>query len=134
MIHHIVLAFPKKLQREAYRSGTTAINKLRKYAPFRAKILRLMGEYYWLIGNQTKALKWWEESIMKGEKLGARLDLSRTYFEIGKHLLGPESRYRELNGIDAKGYLDNAAVLFEEMELTHDLEDLATLKEAHGLL
>lgn len=35
-----------------------------------------------------------------------------------------QSKYKELNGIDAKGYLEKAAILFEEMGLERDLDDL----------
>ncbi len=44
----------------------------------------------------------------RGERLGARPDLSRTYFEVGKRLLEPQSKHKELNGIDPKGYLEKS--------------------------
>jgi hypothetical protein len=50
-----------------------------------------MGIYYWLPGKEKKDLKWWTKSIKEGERLDARLELSRTYMEIGKHLLEPRS-------------------------------------------
>ncbi len=83
-----------------------------------------MGEYYWLIGNQTKALTWWKKSIRIGEKLGARPDLSRTYFEGGKRLLEPSSNHKELNGMKAEEYLEKASAMFEEMDLQWDLDQL----------
>ena len=83
-----------------------------------------MGKYYWLISKQSKALKWWDKAIKEGERLGARPDLSRTYFEVGKRLLEPQSKYKELNGIDAKGYLEKAGTLFEGMGLERDLDEL----------
>ena len=83
-----------------------------------------MGRYYWLIGKQRQALAWWTRTILEGERLGARPDLARTYFEVGKRLLEPQSRYRELNGISAKEYLDKAEKLFREMDLQWDLEQL----------
>jgi len=125
--------YPSDIQRAAYRSGNSALNGLKNYAPARTKLLCLMGEYHWLIGNQTKALKWWQKSIEIGEKLGAKPDLSRTYFEIGKSLLEPQSRYGELNGTDAQGYLERAETLFKEMNLERDLSYLESLKEQHGL-
>jgi hypothetical protein len=83
-----------------------------------------MGLYYWLIGKQGKALKWWNKTIQEGERLCARPDLSRTYFEVGKRLLESHSKYKELNGIDAKGYLDMAREMFEEIGLERDLDEL----------
>jgi len=92
--------------------------------PYRSKVYRLMGEYHWLIGKQKKALKWWDKSIKTGEAMGARPDLSRTYFEVGKRLLEPGSKYKTLNGITAEEYLDKAKSMFEEMDLKWDLDEL----------
>jgi hypothetical protein len=60
--------------------------------------------------------------------MGARLDPSRTYFEVAKRLLERQSKYRELNGIDAKGYLEKAEKLFREMGLEHDLNELERVR------
>lgn len=87
-----------------------------------------MGLYYWLIGKQGKALKWWNRTIQEGERLGARPDLSRTYFDVGKRLLEPDSKYKELNGIRAREYLDRAEKLFREMDLQWDLEQLERVR------
>ncbi|MEF8942412.1 MAG: adenylate/guanylate cyclase domain-containing protein [Desulfohalobiaceae bacterium] len=84
----------------------------------------LMGRYYWILNKQRKALRWWEKSIQVGEKLGARPDLSRTYFEVGKRLLESQSKYKTLNGKEANHYLNKARELFEEMNLKHDLAEL----------
>jgi len=82
-----------------------------------------MGLYYWLIKNQKKALKWWNRSIKEGERLGARIELSRTYFEVGKRLLESGSDYKQLNGIKAEEYLERARILFEDMDLQWDLDE-----------
>jgi len=123
----------RQIQRTAHRSAKQAVRKSREFAPYRTWILKLMGNYYWLIGKQRKALKWWDKSIQEGERLGARPDLSRTYFEVGKRLLEPQSKYKDLNGIEAKGYLEKARVLFEEMGLERDLDDLEKLKANYEL-
>ena len=70
-----------------------------------------------------KVLKWWDRAIKKGEELGARLDLSRTNFEVGKRLLEPNSKYKELNGITAEEYLEKARTMFEEMDLHWGLDE-----------
>ena len=38
------------------------------------------------------------------------------YFQIGKSLLEPASKYKELNGITADEYLEKARTMFEEMD------------------
>ena len=83
-----------------------------------------MGIYYWLIKKQKKALKWWSKSIAEGERLGARPELSRTYMEVGKRLFEPKSKFKELNGIKAEGYLEKARSMFEDMDLQWDLNEL----------
>ena len=113
-----------KLQKKAHQSGKAALRKLKNYALSRTKILRLMGEYYMLIGKQKKALKLWNKSIKDAEKLGSKLHLSRTYFEIGKSLQEPNSKYKDLNGITAEEYLEKARTMFEEMDLQWDLDEL----------
>ena len=77
-----------------------------------------------LVAKQKAALKWWHRSIREGERLGARLELSRTYFEVGVRLLEAESKFKALNGIKAQEYLTKARVLFEEMDLQWDLDEL----------
>ncbi|MBC2713681.1 MAG: AAA family ATPase [Desulfobacteraceae bacterium] len=113
-----------KYRKLAYQSEKTALKKLKKYSPYQTKMFRLVGEYYWLIGKRKKALKWWDRAIKKGKELGARPDLSRTYFEVGKSLLEPSSKTKELNGTTAEEYLEKARTLFEEMDLQWDLDEL----------
>ena len=81
--------------------------------------------YYWLIDKQKEALKWWHKAIEEGERLGARLELSRAYFEIGKRLLESKGAYQMLDGLRADEYLQRARVLFEEMDLQWDLNELS---------
>ena len=83
-----------------------------------------MGEYYWLLGKQNKALKWWGKAVKKGEELGALPDLSRTCFEIGKALLDPKCNRNDWNGISANEYLAKARSMFQEMDLQYDLDEL----------
>lgn len=111
-------------KKQTLQCGKDALKKLRKFAPYRTKTLRLMGDYFWLIGKQNKAFKWWDKAMKKGEALGARPDLSRTYFEIGKALTDPNCKYKEWQGLPAEEYLKKARVLFEEMDLQWDLDEL----------
>ena len=116
-----------RLQKHTHEIGKAAVRNAYKYAPFRTQILRLMGDYYWLIDNQKKALKWWGKSIQEGEWLGTLPDLSRTYFEVGRRLQETRSRYKKFNALEAKDYLENARILFKEMGLKRDLDNLYRL-------
>jgi tetratricopeptide (TPR) repeat protein len=112
----------------ALKSGKEAVKKSAGFAAYRAWNYRLMGDYYWLVGKQRKAMKWYERSIQEGERLGARPDLSRTYLEVGRRLLEPQSKYKQLNGTDASGYFEKAETLFREMGLERDLEELERVR------
>ncbi|MCK4784969.1 MAG: hypothetical protein KAV87_14550, partial [Desulfobacteraceae bacterium] len=111
-------------QIKAAKSGRMLLKQSKKVAQNRTESYKFMGVYYWLINKQKKALLLWKKSIHEGERLGARLGLSRTYFEIGKRLFEPESRHQELDGIKAEKYLEMAKALFEEMDLQWDLGEL----------
>ena len=108
----------------ALLAGKTAVKNAGKVAFEQVEIYRLMGIYYWLIGKQKRAMKWWRKSIAMGERLSARPELSRTYMEVGKRLLEPAGKYKELNGLSAEEYLEKARTMFQEMDLQWDLEQL----------
>jgi class 3 adenylate cyclase/tetratricopeptide (TPR) repeat protein len=114
-----------EFRKSAAKSSRMLLKVSRKGAPHRTEAYKLRGVYYWLINKQKKALKWWHKAIEEGERLGARVELSRACFEIGKRLLEPKSKYEMLDGIRADDYLQRARVLFEEMDLQWDLDELS---------
>ena len=87
-------------------------------------ILGLVARYHWLMGKQNRAVKLWKRAIEEGKRLDARPELARTYMEIGARFLEEKSRYKELNGISAKEYLEKAGTMFQEMDLQWDLNEL----------
>ncbi len=113
-----------KNRKNARKNVIKLLKNSKKYAPHRSEALRLVGLYYWLINKQNKAVKWWKRAIEEGERLGARPDLARTYMEIGKRFLEEKSKYKELNGISTKEYLEKARAMFQEMDLQWDLDEL----------
>jgi tetratricopeptide (TPR) repeat protein len=116
-----------KNRRTALRTGKRMVRISRRVACGRTESYKLMGIYYWLIGKQNKALQWWRRSIKEGERINARLELSRTYMEVGRRLLEPRSKHKELNGVPPKEYLQKARTMFEEMGLEWDLDELARI-------
>jgi class 3 adenylate cyclase/tetratricopeptide (TPR) repeat protein len=111
-------------RKKANKSGKRLLKVTKKVAQYRTDSYKLRGVYCWLINEQKKALKWWQRAIAEGESLNARLELSRSYFEVGKRLLEDKSKFRKMNGIKAHEYLEKARALFEEMELHWDLDEL----------
>jgi tetratricopeptide (TPR) repeat protein len=105
-----------------------ALKTAQKFAPILTETLRLAGEINWLIDKKNKAFIWYYKSIQEGERLGSRLELSRSYFEVGKRLINSKSKDKKLNGITGEEYLEKAQVLFEEMGLNWDLKQLKKVK------
>jgi hypothetical protein len=113
-----------KKRKYALKTGKKAVKVSRKAAYDRVEIYRMMGIYYWLINKQKNALKWWHKSIQEGKWMGARLELSRTYLEVGKRLLESQSKYNSFDGISAEACMEKARVVFEELDLQWDIEEL----------
>jgi class 3 adenylate cyclase/tetratricopeptide (TPR) repeat protein len=105
-----------------------ALKTAKKFAPILTETLRLAGDINWLIDNKDKAFIWYYKSIQEGERLGSRLELSRSYFEVGKRLIDSKSKNKRLNGITGEEYLEKAQVLFKEMGLNWDLKQLKKVK------
>ncbi|MCD4664534.1 MAG: hypothetical protein K8R68_04620, partial [Bacteroidales bacterium] len=69
----------------------------------------------------SKSLKYFKKSIEFANWYGAKLELSRKYFELGKFLSDPKTKRKQLNGLSGKEYLEKARAMFEEMSLQWDL-------------
>ncbi len=52
------------------------------------------------------------------------IKLARTFMEIGRRLLEKGSRFCKLDGIPAEEYIKKAKILFEDMALAWDMEEL----------
>jgi len=115
-------SFPYRKQ--LVKSYKAMLKVSRKAAQHRIESYKLTGRYFWLMKKQKEALMWWRRAVQEGEERSARLELSRAYFEIARRLLEPASMYKMLNGISAMEYLEKAKVLFEEMDLQYDLNEL----------
>ncbi len=113
----------KRIQKKTIKIGRKAVRNSRKAASDRTEALRLMGTTCWLINKPQKALNWWKKSIMEGERLEARLELSRTYMEVGRRLLELKGKDKTLNNISAQEYLAKARIMFKEMGLQYDLDE-----------
>ncbi|MGD2187574.1 MAG: hypothetical protein PVI71_15695, partial [Desulfobacterales bacterium] len=110
------------------KSAKRALQNSVKYAFDRTEILRMMGLYYWLVGRQKRAGRFWNQSIKVAERFGADVQCAKTYLEIGRRLSEKNSRLPNLNGINAEEYLEKAKRLFEKFCLESDLEELDKIK------
>lgn len=129
----------KKLFKDAIKTARSAKKNSMKDYINRTETLRLVGTCHWLTGRPGRALKSWKESIECGERLNARLELSRTYLETGKRCsvplrgsgraagISPETVKRKI-GLTPAECLDRAETLFGEMGLERDLEELRAVR------
>jgi len=123
---------PLKWKMRAYRYCRAFVRQARRVAQYRTDAYRLMGRFFWLTKRPRRARRWWRKAIREGERLGARIQLSRTYFEVGRHLGENGVQDITLLGLEAETYLDNAERGFKELHLGWDLDRLQTLRKHAG--
>ena len=119
----------RHLRKGAYKACRSFEKQTRKVAQYRTDALRLMGRYFWLTHHRKRALRWWRKAIREGERLRARIQLARTYCEIGEHLLESETGLTTLDGLEARTYLDKAGRIFDELNLAWDQEHLRAIRQ-----
>lgn len=83
---------------------------------------RVMGNALWMIGKKKPAIKHYQKSIKEAERVNGKLELSRTYFELGKRIFS--NGISQVDGISGEEYLEKAKVLFIEMNLEYDFKEL----------
>jgi hypothetical protein len=164
------------VRKEARNEIKGAIRASSFFKRDRTEALRLAGTRRWLLGmaaaqgllgfgkflsgpralrHYRAAIRWWKKSIDIGMRLGARLELSRTYAEIGKRLGG---RYLHLDadpggtphhharlprelvrahvyaekrlGLSPEECLAKAEAMFREMDLQWDLAELEKVRDS----
>jgi tetratricopeptide (TPR) repeat protein len=111
-------------RKKAVKSGHAMAKNAQKVAQHRTEAYKLRGVYFWIVNKHKKAMEWWNRAINEGASLGARIELSRTYFEMGKRLLGVTTGDKTLDKVNAQEYLVKARQLFAEMGLDSDLDNL----------
>jgi len=119
-----------KLKTELLKTTKDAVVYSKKYAGNLIEAYRLRGIALLKLNKPVKAFRYFKKAMELGIKSGGNLELSRTYFELGKFLSNPELKYSELNGQPANYYLDKAKTMFEEMDLQWDLEELNKFNQA----
>ncbi len=126
---HFEIALLNKSQKDkavakiALQSSKLLIKKSKKAVGNLTEAYRLRANIFWMLNKRSKAFHNFSKSIAIGEKYNGKLELSRTYFELGKFLSDPKTKYNELNGNSASHYLEKAKSMFEEMDLHWDLEE-----------
>jgi len=122
-----------KYNKELKKTGSKMIKFASKVASELTEAFRLQGTHFWLLKDYNNAFKYWSKSIEEGERLGARLELSRSYFEVGKRLLQTKKYDKTFDKNRAEDCIEKARIMFKEMDLQWDQDELekfsATLSE-----
>lgn len=114
---------------KALKACEKLVKTTKNAAQHRTEAYRLKGVYYALRRRPRRALGWLRKSIREGERLGAQLELARTYFVTGKFLVqlkGKVSTEQEMPGSE---YLNKAEDLFAAMGLRWDLAHLRRFRD-----
>ena len=123
----------EEFQRNAIRSIRSLQKVARRVAYHRTDSYRLTGAYYWMINKREKALRQWHRAVQVGERVGARPQLARVYFEVGRCLVQEKGNHMKLDGLKGEAYLEKARALFEEMKMKSCLEEIDRLVETRKL-
>ncbi len=123
----------EEVQRKALKSIRLLRRVEQKVAYHRTDSYRLTGMYYWAINKPEKAIGWWHRGVQEGQRLGARPQLARLYFEVGRCLLEEKSNHMKLNGLKGEEYLGKARALFEAMKMGPSLEEIDRVLEGRAL-
>jgi hypothetical protein len=83
---------------------------------------RLRAVAYWILNKPAGAAKNFKRSIKAGTGYGGNLELSRSYFEVGKFLRDPKNKKERILGMNGTECLLKAKAMFEEMNLHWDLQ------------
>ena len=112
------------LRKKADRSISRMTKNARKVACDLPEALKIQGVFFWIVGQHRKAMQSWQNSVRLCEQMGARVELSRVFLEVGQRLAETGSRYHEFGGSNAGMLTQKARSLFEELTLTCDLDEL----------
>jgi tetratricopeptide (TPR) repeat protein len=117
-------------RRRGRSSGREALRLAHKCVLRKTEVLRLLGRYHWLAGNEAQARRWWRRSLAEGRQLGARPETARACLAVARYLGergGPDA---SLDGRTAADYLQEARATFEELDLRWDLQQLEAIGDA----
>jgi tetratricopeptide (TPR) repeat protein len=137
-LHHFEKAIKEKIstQKKVYGQKLkvtlkAATNIALKIADDRIEIMKCIGLYHWLNGKSHRALKWWRKGIVEGERLNAKPELARLYFEAGKRMSRDKGKVLNLNGLNAEELLKRSEEIFVKIDLEEDLRDLNEYRIVH---
>jgi tetratricopeptide (TPR) repeat protein len=116
-----------ELQTKGFKSMRSLEKVARRVAYHRTDTYRLAGGYYWAINKHEKALRRWHRAVQEGDRMGAKPQLARLYFDVGRCLLEDKGKTVRLDGLDGEACLGKARALFVGMNVASRLEEIDRL-------
>jgi len=113
----------KNIRKNVLNTTKELIHQAKKARKNLPEAYRLRAIVFWLLNKPNKALKNFDKSIKAALNFDGKLELSRTYFGVGKFLHDTKNKKTRLNGMNGTEYLLKAKSMFEEMNLQWDLEE-----------
>jgi class 3 adenylate cyclase/tetratricopeptide (TPR) repeat protein len=123
----------KNIRKNVLNTTKYLIHHSQKVRKNLTEAYRLRAIVYWLLNKPNKTLRNFDRSIKVALSFDGNLELSRTYFEIGKFLRNTKNKKESLNGMNGTEYLLKAKSMFEEMNLQWDLEEYEKYMEGNEL-
>ncbi|HVN27203.1 MAG TPA: hypothetical protein VMT64_01885, partial [Candidatus Binataceae bacterium] len=115
----------RALRRAGIRSARRAIGTAAKVAKERIETYRLVGRLWWVLGNRSRAFKWWTKAIAEATRMGARPELARTHCDIGRRIGASV-----VADADGATHLNHGRRLLIDLDLEWDLRQLEALPPA----
>ena len=112
------------LRKSIVKTGEKSIKASSKVINNLIESHRLNGTIHCVLGNYKKSIQHFKKSMELAEKAGAKVELSRIFFETSKCLSKPNNNIQTVKGLNGKEYLAKARLLFIEMKLEYDLAEL----------
>jgi len=119
----------KDCRKTVLKTTNDLVKCTKKIKSNRTEAYRLRAIVFRLLNKPNKALRNFEKSIKAALSYGGHLELSRTYFELGKFLRDTGNKKERLNGMNGTEYLMKAKSMFEDMNLQWDLEEYEKFME-----
>jgi class 3 adenylate cyclase len=125
-VHGLPLALegPVAVLKRAFNQGALVCGNWPSLVP------RLLGVAAFALGRHDEAVEYFEVALVEAERLGMRPELGRIQLDLARLLIAMGSEAREIR---ARGLLEEAAAIFEDLGMTPFYDRAARLAEALGM-
>jgi class 3 adenylate cyclase len=110
--------------RRAWKSLKRAIATARKIARDRPEAYRLAARTAWVLGQPSKARRWWQKALDESTHLGTRAEGARIAADIGSSLRDDRGGFATFRNRNADRWIEAATADFTALGLDWEIERL----------